>query len=416
VLECSLLDDLSQFLTTAARRVRGLRENESLSDLNFALAGICRVLSKSNSGREWLQCDSPLDICRSTFFDALQSGRREPLIAALSRQLTEDLAERLQSEGVDFLADIPRLAEVEVIAVDGHEIEHPQHASKNAKGMFTSVKTIYQINLHNGLSLPLARVGEDGLKAHEWPAFKRLLAERIKTRKVHTPLLYVLDRAYVDIAFWDGLCKKNVFMITRYKENMNPMMKHPIPYDRKDLRNRGVTGCFLLGFAGLGSAYLIEYTDPETGTEYKFITTAMQLQPGEIAWLYFCRWRIEKTFDTFEHNLEEDKAWATGSTAQLQQSYFISMGYNFLRFIEQILDRKHDMKDEKVIRKYQQQLNRRQKKAAENGMTLSPFISASRRMAKLSLQYIRCFRKHFFGQSPPEVYLPDFQKALFAYL
>jgi hypothetical protein len=37
-------------------------------------------------------------------------------------------------------------------------------------------------------------------------------------------------------------------------------------------------------------------------------------------------------------------------------------------------------------------------------------------MAKLFLQYIRCFRKHFFGKSPPEAYLPDFGRALCAYL
>jgi hypothetical protein len=120
-------------------------------------------------------CDKLFTICRSTFFDALQSGRRGSVIDALARQITLDLGEILKSEGVDFLADIPGLAEVEVLAVDGHEIEHPQHAVKNSKGEFTSAKTIYRMNLRNGLSLPLARVGEDGLKAHEWPPFKRLL-------------------------------------------------------------------------------------------------------------------------------------------------------------------------------------------------------------------------------------------------
>lgn len=105
-------------------------------------------------------------------------------------------------------------------------------------------------------------------------------------------------------------------------------------------------------------AYLIEYIDPETGTEYKFITTADQLQPGETAWLYFYRWRIEKTFDTFENDLEENKAWATGNTAQLQQACFISMAGNFLRYIEQMLDRHHDLQDKKVIGKYRQQLEK----------------------------------------------------------
>ena len=47
MLEKALLDILSQKLADAAQRVRGMRRNESLSDFDFALAGICRVLSKS---------------------------------------------------------------------------------------------------------------------------------------------------------------------------------------------------------------------------------------------------------------------------------------------------------------------------------------------------------------------------------
>jgi len=416
VLELSLLDHLSQLLATSALKVRGLRNNASLSDLDFTLAGICRVLSKSRSGREWLQCDELFSICRSTFFDALQSGRRGVVIETLARQFTGKLAEAMNAEGIDFLADIPRLADVEVIAVDGHEIEHPQHAAQNAKGAFTSAKIIYQMNLHNGLSLPLVRVGRDGLQAHEWPPFKRLLLAQIKARTQQAPLLYVLDRAYIDTAFWGSLRSKNVFMVTRYKENMKPLIKEPVPFDRTDRRNKGVTGCFLIGLESGGMVHLIEYTDPETGSEYKFITTATQLQPGEIAWLYFCRWRIEKTFDTFENDLGENKAWATGNTAQFQQACFIAMAGNFLRYIEQLLDRQHGLADEKVIRKYHRQLDQRKAAATKRGGSLSPFMDAGRRMAKLSLQYIRCFRKHFFKESKPESYLPDFHAAFMAYL
>jgi hypothetical protein len=416
VLEKTLMDILSQRLADAAQRVRGMRSNASLSDLDFALAGICRVLSKSRSGREWLQCDTLFEICRSTFFDALQSTRRRDVMDHLARRFTADLTEIMKADGIDFLSDMPKLADVEVLAVDGHEIEHPQHADKNNKGRCTTVAMIYQMDLHTGLSRPFARAGKDGLKAHEWPAFKRKLAVQIKERKHHTPLFYVLDRAYIDTSFWDAMRKKNVFMASRFKENMKPMIKEPVPFDRADPRNQGVSGCFLISFESGGMAYLIEYIDPETQTEYKFITTATQLQPGEIAWLYFCRWRIEKTFDTFENDLEENKAWATGNTAQFQQAWFIAMAGNFLRYIEQLLDRHHGLADEKVVRKYRQQLDKRKAAAVKKGRSLSPFLDAGRRMAKLSLQYIRCFRKHFFGKSPPEAYLPDFGRALCAYL
>ncbi len=315
MLEHSLFDLLSEKIIDAAQYVRGIRKNAALSDVSFVMAGISRVLSKSNSGREWLQCDPNFNIGRSTFFDALASKRRKQISEQLSEKFTQQLRTSMRVAGVDFLAEIPKLSDVEVIAVDGHEIAHPQHAATNEKGRFTTMKMIYGMDLHTGTTKPLCRVGKDGLKAHEWPEFKRLLSAQIKAREVHSPIFYVLDRAYIDIAFWQKMLKKNVFMLTRYKENMNPMMKQPVDFDQDDPRNQGVDGCYLLGFDGKGMAYLIEYTDPETGTEYRFITTATQLLPGELAWLYLCRWRIEKAFDTFENDLEEDKAWATGNTA-----------------------------------------------------------------------------------------------------
>jgi hypothetical protein len=416
MLTQSLNDVLASKLMRAAEKVRGLRSNETLSDFDFFLAGISRVLSKANSGREWLQTSALFDIPRSTFFDALHSSRRKNLTEALGQELAAMLDKEIRAAQIDFLSEIEKLTEVEVIAIDGHEIQHPQHALRDAKDRKTSVKTIYQLNLHSGISLPFTMVGSDGVHANEWPAFKRTLTEQIKQRKKQTPLLYVLDRAYIDIKFWEKMLKTNVFMISRYKANMNPMMKQPVAYDKSDPRNKGVVGCYLCGFESLGHAYLIEYIDPETGTLYRFLTTCTQLQPGEIAWLYFTRWRIEKTFDTFENDLEEAKAWATGTTAQTQHACFISMAYNFLRYILCVLEVDHDLRDEKVIKKYERQLEMRRTKAKQKGWNLSPFINATHRMAKLSLQFIRSFRVHFFGKSPPSDYLPDFEIALKTYL
>lgn len=162
MLESSLSDILFEKLTQAAERVRGMRMNASLPDLDFALAGISRVFSKSKSGREWLQCNLDFEICRSTFFDALGSARRKEAIWALAHRFAEGLCKAMREAGVDFLADMPKLENVGVVAVDGHEIEHPQHAARDRKGRFTTMATIYQMDLHTGLSLPLqgwARTG-----------------------------------------------------------------------------------------------------------------------------------------------------------------------------------------------------------------------------------------------------------------
>ena len=93
---------------------------------------------------------------------------------------------------------------------------------------------------------------------------------------------------------------------------------------------------------------IIEYTDPETGQKYQFVSSVEHIEPGLVVWLYFLRWRIEKSFDNLKNNLFEQKAWATTQNALTIQSSVISMVYNFMRFIKEYLHIEEDLLDEKV--------------------------------------------------------------------
>jgi len=46
---------------------------------------------------------------------------------------------------------------------------------------------------------------------------------------------------------------------------MKPMMKEPVPFDRRDPRNKGITGCFMVSFESGGMAYLIASSAESVG-------------------------------------------------------------------------------------------------------------------------------------------------------
>ena len=81
------------------------------------------------------------------------------------------------------------------------------------------------------------------------------------------------------------------------------------PFDKDDPVNTGVMADYNGGFTNtLSTMRIIEYIDPETGEEMTFFTTInRKIFPGVICWLYFLRWRIEKSFDCFKNSLGEKK-------------------------------------------------------------------------------------------------------------
>jgi hypothetical protein len=95
---------------------------------------------------------------------------------------------------------------------------------------------------------------------------------------------------------------QGIRIVTRLKDNMKPMAKIPLAFDRLDKVNTGVTGFYAVSFNNtVGHMLMVEYTDPETGQQYSYITTMENVRLGVIAWLYKLRWNIEKVFDVFKN-------------------------------------------------------------------------------------------------------------------
>ena len=152
------------------------------------------------------------------------------------------------------------------------------------------------------------------------PVFRRRLVDHENFDKEQTKTLFVLDRAYIDAAFWKpppGKRQGRWDVITRMKKCMKPTCCGEHQFDRDDPVNAGVRRVWTAGFDGaFGLMYVVEFVDPETSEAYRFLTTLdpQEIRPGVIAYLYFLRWRIEKSFDTFKTDFHETKAWAGGKT------------------------------------------------------------------------------------------------------
>ena len=119
--------------------------------------------------------------------------------------------------------------------------------------------------------------------------------------------IYICDKGYVDYDKFDAYTSKEIYFVSRLKDNasINEIEELPITYsDEKDgLLSKGTSIVFDKKVR-LGSQYInltkktyriIKIIDP-SGKELTFVTNLMKFSSEEIAWLYKRRWDIELFF------------------------------------------------------------------------------------------------------------------------
>jgi len=398
---------------------RSTRQCPELEDRDFLFEGVVRVLGAYDSGRAWLQHQREqqrADIARSTAFDALNSPRRHTTVAEAAVAMQTNLLRELTRDGVDHLADFPELADWNVLATDGHAVEHAVHAARDARGRHVADAGLYTLDLRTGLSAFLRPVAGDGHHAHEWPAFKAA----VRQLRSATRTLWIVDRAFIDNGGWDRLRRQGIYQITRLKDNMYPVEELPLKFDHADVVNTGVRRFARVRFHGVdGFFLLVGYRDPETGVRYQFLSSLPDtFRPGVIAWLYLLRWKIEKLYDTFKNKLHQTKAWANSTAAAAIRPLFISMTYNLLLWLQHRLHADFGIPDEKVARKFARQVEQRTETALAANRRVHPLQAATlpRRMAQMTVQFIRCVANHLLLPKPFSTILPAFRQAQLAYL
>jgi len=323
-------------------------------DARFLRLGLVRCLDHFDSGRDFLQAlgDQGDTLAKSTFFDALHDPRRLHVIQEVSERLSRFAAAQIKQ---DWLESIAELGSRQVWAVDGHQIEHACHALRDRKGARVPPGSLYSLNLRNGLMHLLGSHQGDGRRTHEVKAFKALFSAQIARKGFPVRPIIVADMAFIDNGYWTRLRLDNPdapVLNTRQKENMRPLSYGPIPFDPSAPINAGVTNYEMVGFDNCLTMYRVTYKDPESGSEFIFLTTDSTLTPGVVAILYRLRWKIEKTYPTCKSKLHLTKAWANGKVAQEMQAHFTALTHNLLTMLLGQLRTDHDISEKKLLEKH----------------------------------------------------------------
>ena len=303
---------LTQPLLSMVDRCNYKRKCNTLPDDDWIKTGLLRILFQEPSGRAFLQklSDSGgTDIKRSLFFETLKSKRRLKLCRDVSLTLYgRTREEHLQS---DPFSKFTTLDEYDIHAGDGHYHGSAVHDLRK-DGKKYPTQHFYSVDLrsHALRHLNIADTSGTRKREHDTHALKRLDIEAFrqgapKGRKV----IYVWDRAGIDFFQWfKWKYVGGIYFVSREKSNMDGMVIGELFYDKKDPVNKGVLKYEIVGCAAGVMMNRVVYKCPISGNVYSFVTSLNKtIPPGLIAFLYKCRWDIEKIFDEIKNKLVEKK-------------------------------------------------------------------------------------------------------------
>jgi Transposase DDE domain len=366
------------------------RDDLDYSDREFIELGVRRINTFHPSGRSFLQSARQCDVTEVSlraYFGATSSARRLAMIHELNTVLSRKVV-----AVTDRFAELAELSGRDVLALDGHDVEHATHepAATMASGrreVPDTVTGVFLRNLRTGAARVLAQT--EGHQ-HEWAAVKERPWSDFLWRPEAKGTILVIDPVAVDFAFLRGAKFKGGFtVITRTKENLVVREAKPLEWDKQHRHNQGVLSDERVRFSEAGEFRRIRYQDPESGEIYELLTTEFHLAPGIIAQLYRLRWDIEKFFDVCENLLDEKRAWGTGPVAAQVQNEFLVLVHNLLLLLSGRLEAEEGIRDEKVEVKYEAALTQRRAIARQNGKKVSFWVRALRRITRWSSQFTR---------------------------
>ena len=387
-------------LQAALDGARNTRACESYDDDTFLRLGAARVLSDLRTGRGFLQqfvaalAEGPK---RSNFFEALKSERRLSLVEEVSAKVAATVPDR----GA-FPAE---LSSYQVYAGDGHWHAAASHEAP-IDGQLWAAGHLYALNLRTRALQHLDMA--EGKKEHDLHALKRLGAQALKMgAKKGQKCLWIWDRACLDYELWrQWKHSSGIYFISRTKENRAFDRQSIRPFDLHDPINRGIfSDQTVLTESGV-ELRMVQYISPTDGCLYEFITSAFDLPPGLIAWLYHRRWDIEKVFDQFKNKLVESKAWGASATAKRIQAKLLCLTHNLLELFEDRLNLDHNIRNDAELARQKSRLAQQLSAIADRKLSLSSLYTRFIQPLQRSLKLLRWLRAHWNSSAPLTTLLP----------
>jgi len=187
-------------------------------------------------------------------------------------------------------------------------------------------KTKGAIKLHMGLDangyLPTFMSLTDG-RVHE--------SRWAKTLTLPRGSIAVFDRGFPDYSWYETLTKNGIFFVTRLKSNA-VIENGP---KRRGRKSSGITTDRKIHLRKIKTPFRqVNYLDPETGKELRFVTNADHLEAKTIAELYKERWQIELFFKWIKQNLKVKTFLGTSKNAVLTQVWIALCVYLLLAFLK----------------------------------------------------------------------------------
>jgi hypothetical protein len=236
---------------------------------------------------------------------------------------------------------------------------------------------------------------------HDMRALKRQSLEALrqgarKGRKV----LYVWDRAGIDLAAWEQWKRGGVYFLSRQKDNMVLAPMQCKLWDHNDARNAGVLSDELCVSASGARVRRVGFVDALSGNSYAFITNEMTQPPGVIAELARRRWDIEKVFDQLKNKMSETKAWATSPTAKTMQALFVCMTHQLLRALEHLLETDHGIRPETELLRRRNRIATHQQTSRKNNRSFPSLRAAALRLTQHTVKFLRWLRASLQQKAP----------------
>jgi hypothetical protein len=382
------------------------RKCETVEDSRWLEIGVRRCLSASQSGRDFLQYLSDchdIDIEVETYFETLKSKRR----LSLAGELNSKLRLRMRADIDDPFARFASLDDFEIFAGDGHFHAASCHdSSPTAKKYPTGHLFSLDLRCH---ALTHLTVGDQVARKveHDMRALKRLDAEALRQGvpqgwRVGRKVLYVWDRAGIDFKQWhDWKYKSAIYFLSREKKNMELTVVKANPFDKDDPINENVLSDEMCESADGMAVRRVVYHDVVNDRIFSFLTNLpVSVPPGLVAYLYKCRWDIEKVFDELKNKFQETKAWAKSATAKSNQAQMLCLTHNLLTLMESDLEKTEGIRNEAEWKRKAKTLEQTREYLAEHGHSLPWLYEAIQRITQRSVKFIRWLRNHLDSQAP----------------
>ncbi|MDP5209448.1 transposase [Microbulbifer sp. 2205BS26-8] len=409
----------SEFFSPASNALNRVRyaagRFKSLPMEDFCAFGCLRHLQGIQTLREQIQLlfhlteAAQMPVARSTYSDALSSEYRLEILIQMVTQLFRQARAVLP----DRLAEIPGLGERSIYAVDGsyqHESAHyhrcaPKHGGEdNPKGHM--MLAFYDVRIGAPASVQI-----ETRNFHEMRVFKDYGQEPgslLKERRA----LWVVDRAYVDMPFWDAQYKGyRQTVITRMKDNL--LVEDRKPRDLSEHKiNEGILADEEVVLKASSARWrLIHYQAPD-GNCFEFLTNEMELEPGVVAFLYLRRWDEEKCFDTWKNSFASKKAWSKSVTGISAQAWLAIMTSLLLLMFAHHHQDRWQIGDEKSLKK---QPDRIDQKYIKEGQRIPWHTFLYRSVSKISQQVIRFLKYCFWKKASRKLYERQLMPMLLRY-